>query len=206
MAFFPMFIEMENNPCLIVGGGKVAYRKVEVLKDFGADITVVSPIISEEIKRMGHIICHEKKFEETDLDGKTIVVAATADKELNHKISELCRIRKIAVNAVDQIEDCDFIFPSYVKEGDVVAAISSGGKSPVITQYLKSYMEKIMTEEMGNMADFLGSLRPRVKKEVVVEAERKRVYQELLKIGIEKHEIPDEKDIEAVIKKYRKIL
>ena len=147
MAFFPMFIELKNASCLIVGGGKVAYRKAIVLKDFGADITIVSPIISEDIKRDRKIICLEKYFEDADLEERTLVVAATDDKELNHSIAQLCLKRKIPVNAVDQIEDCSFIFPSYVKEKNVVAAVSSGGNSPVITQYLKSRIKKMMSRK-----------------------------------------------------------
>jgi precorrin-2 dehydrogenase/sirohydrochlorin ferrochelatase len=202
MAYFPMFIELKKAPCLIVGGGKVAYRKVVVLKDFEADITVVSPVICDQIKQSEQVICKEKEFDETDLKGKTLVVAATDDKALNHKIAQLCRSSNIVVNAVDQIEDCDFIFGAYVKEGDVVAAISSSGKSPVITQYLKAYIQNFMTEEIGIMADFLGDLRERVKNEVETEEKRKRIYQELLKLGLEKHEQPNKEEIEAVISKY----
>lgn len=205
MSYFPMFIELEQASCLIVGGGQIAYRKVMVLKDFGAAITVVSPKISEEIKQNGQIICQERKFEETDLDKNRFVIVATDDKEFNHRIAELCHKRNLAVNVVDQIEDCDFIFGSYVKEGNVVAAISSGGKSPVITQYLKASIQKIMTKQIGKMADYLGALRPRVKDEIAAETERKKVYQELLKIGLETNEIPDEEETKAVIQKHQMI-
>ncbi|OYO59595.1 uroporphyrin-III C-methyltransferase/precorrin-2 dehydrogenase/sirohydrochlorin ferrochelatase/precorrin-2 dehydrogenase/sirohydrochlorin ferrochelatase [Lachnotalea glycerini] len=203
MAYFPMFIELKNKPCLIVGGGTVAYRKVIVLKDFEADITVVSSTISEKIRQCQPIICKEKEFEEADLEGMQLVIAATDDEQTNHDIALLCKMRGIAVNAVDQIEDCSFIFGSYVKEKDVVAAISSAGKSPVITQYLRDYMQQILTEEIGEMADFLGDLRPRVKEEIVNQSERKKVYQDLLAITLEKKELPQEEEIEAVMKRYK---
>ena len=203
MAYFPMFIELKNKPCLIVGGGTVAYRKVIVLKDFEADITVVSSTISEKIRQCQPIICKEKEFEEADLEGMQLVIAATDDEQTNHDIALLCKMRGIVVNAVDQIEDCSFIFGSYVKEKDVVAAISSAGKSPVITQYLRDYMQQILTEEIGEMADFLGDLRPRVKEEIVNQSERKKVYQDLLAITLEKKELPQEEEIEAVMKRYK---
>ena len=181
----------------------MAYRKAMLLKDFGAEIAVVSPVISEKIKRDGQIFFREKCFEDADLDGRALVVAATDDKQLNHRIALLCRERKIAVNAVDELEDCSFIFSSYVKEGSVVAAVSSGGKSPVVAQYLRSRIRDIMTQEIGNMADFLGKLRSRIKEEVAAEAERKEAYLELLKIGLEKHQVPSKEETEGVILKYK---
>ena len=145
MPYFPMFIELKDCPCLVVGGGSIASRKVAVLEDFGAKVTVIAPEISPEIRAMGTAICLEKEFDETDIKDWVLVVAATNDARLNRRVSKACRDRKIPVNAVDQIEDCSFIFPAYRKEGDVVAAFSSGGQSPSVAQYLKAYMAPAMT-------------------------------------------------------------
>lgn len=203
MSYFPMYIKLDKIPCLIIGGGRIAYHKMKVLNDFNADITVISPIIMDEIKTYNKITFHEKQFEDTDLDGKVLVVAATNDKMLNHRISELCHERKIMVNTVDEIEDCDFIFPSYVKKSNVVAAVSSSGKSPAITQYIKEAMQEIVTEEIGELADFLGELRQRIKNEVAISENRKRIYQELLKMGLEKNTLPKEADVEKIIQLYK---
>lgn len=202
MAYFPMFIQLEKVSCLIVGGGKIALQKVKVLDEFEADITVVSPKIIKEILVFG-VTCYIKEFENDDLDGKAMVVAATDDNALNHKIARLCRERKILVNTVDQIENCDFIFPSYIKEGAIVIGISSSGKSPVITQHLKSKMQEIVTKQIGQLADFLGGLRQRVKKEVKTEEKRKMVYQDLLYTGLQKKNLPDKKETEEIIQKYK---
>lgn len=226
MPYFPMFIELTGKNCLIVGGGKVALRKIRVLQEFEANITVVALDFIEEIRAMsasfkeklgvqeaawqgetqvsGEVTLCQKAFEETDLERMELVIAATDEKELNHSISKRCQERGIPCNAVDQIEDCSFIFPAYVKEGEVVAAFSSGGQSPVITQYLKKEIKPVLTENLGKIAECLGALRQEVKENVATEAERKHCYEELLKLGLEKEEVPTENEIAAILKKYQK--
>ena len=133
------------------------------------------------------------------------MVAATDDSKQNHQISEICRKKKIPVNAVDQIEDCSFIFPSYRKEGEVVAAFSSGGQSPVITQYLKEQMRFALTPLIGELAACLGALRERIRQDTNSEKVRKKIYQELLKLGLEHDTIPSEEEIEEIIERYKHV-
>lgn len=204
MSYFPMFVELKNQDCLVVGGGSVALRKVNVLRDFGAEILVVAPAVMPEIKAVQNVKYREKEFEDSDLAGKVLVVAATDDKALNHRIAELCHMHKIPVNAVDQQEDCSFIFPSYVRQGEVVAAFSSGGQSPLITQYLKGKAKSCVTEHIGELAACLGSIRELVKRDVKGEENRRQVYVELLQLGLERDIIPTEEQIQLVIQKYKK--
>lgn len=199
MAYFPVFIELNNRPCLVVGGGRVALRKVQVLRDFGASVTVTAREICEEIRCISGVCCRIKEYTDEDLDGMELVVAATDDPEKNHAVSQACRARQILVNAVDQKEDCDFIFPSYIKEGEVVAAFSSGGQSPVVTQYLKRRNQSLVTEELGRLTECLGSLRDEVKERVAGETGRKKVYEEILRLGLEKEAVPEGDEIEQVI-------
>ncbi len=201
MSYFPLFIDLQDRPCLIAGGGRIALRKAETLKEFGARITVVAPAVLPEIKEMKGILYQEKTFEKADLEGQDLVVAATDDEALNHKISIACKRRNIPVNAVDQIEDCTFIFPAYLKEGEVVAAFSSGGQSPVITQYLKEKTRPVLTHHLGSLAACLGSLRETVKEKTKTQAERKKIYQDILHLGLEKHTIPSEEEIQKIIEK-----
>lgn len=179
MAYFPMFVDIKKKKCLIVGGGTVALRKVQVLLDFGADVVVVAPEVIPKIKEYP-VTVYQRNFEKEDLQGCELVVAATDDAGLNHEIAEAAQKQKIPVNAVDQQEDCSFIFPSYVREQELVGAFSSGGNSPVLTQYLKKYMAQILTAELGEANAYLGSIRPVVKKELDTEAMRKKVYQQVL--------------------------
>lgn len=202
MSYFPMFIELKGKPCLIVGGGRIAARKAEALRDFGAALTVVAPDISLEIKSMENIIFLEKQFEKSDLTGQALAVAATDDKGLNHQVSQICREAGIPVNAVDQIEDCSFIFPAYLKEGEVVAAFSSGGQSPVITQYLKGQMRPVLTPRLGEIAACLGSLRDSLRQCTQSENTRKQIYQDLLQSALQQDTLPSEDSIRAIIGKY----
>jgi len=203
MSYFPMFIDLKDRKCLIIGGGKVALRKVLVLCDFGAVIKVVAEDICEEIREISRInknvICEKKAFSEQDLEGILLAVTATNHKELNHHISIMCRQKHIYINAADQIEDCSFIFPSYIREGDVVGAFSSGGKSPVITQYLKESVKTALTPFIGEMADFLGDIRTSVKENTDTEAERKWIYQQLLKYALDSGKIPNKDDVGRIM-------
>lgn len=180
MSYFPMYVELKDCPCLIAGGGSVAARKVKTLLEFGADITVIAPDLAESIANNPDIKAIRRKFCEEDLEGASLVVAATGDVAVNHRIAELCRERRIPVNAVDQKEDCSFIFPSYVKKGEVTAAVTSGGLSPIITQYLKEQIRRLMPEYIGELAEELGRIRPVVKAALPSEAQRRAVYAELL--------------------------
>ena len=198
MSYFPMFIELEGRSCLVVGGGQIALHKVRVLLDFGAKITVTAAEILPELKEAEGIRCLEKRFEPKDLKGQKLVVAATDDKEENHRISLLCKKERIPVNVVDQIEDCSFIFPSYLKKKEVVAAFSSGGQSPVVTQYLKEQMRPVLTELLGELAMQAGSLREYVRQNVQ-EASRKAVYQAILQKGLEREAPLTEEEIEKII-------
>lgn len=204
MAYFPLFIDIEQKPCLVAGGGKVALRKVQVLLDFGADVRVVAPVILEEIKALKNVHLTEREFLPEDIREQVLVVAATDDTLMNHRIAGLCRTQGILVNAVDQMEDCTFIFPAYVKQRDVVAAFSSSGKSPVMTQYLKAQEQEILTELIGELNDTLGSIREKAKQLFNIEEERKQVYEEILKLGIKRQSVPTEEEIKDLILHFQK--
>lgn len=202
MSYFPLFMELKDQDCLVVGGGRIAWRKVKVLMDFGARVSVVAPEIIPEIGELGPVLQAERDFEDGDVQGRTLVVAATDDEALNRHISRICQARSIPVNAVDQTQDCSFIFPAYVKQGEVVAAFSSGGQSPVMAQYLKAQIKPVMTEELGRLAACLGSIRDMVQSSVQTGSARKHLYQELLQLGLQKGENPETEEIWNVMKKY----
>lgn len=194
MAYFPMFVDMTERECLIVGGGNVAYRKVIVMLDFGAKVTVVAEDICEELGKLtieNQITFIKRRFERKDCDGMEMVIAATDDNALNHEIAEYCKAKDIMVNAVDQKADCSFIFPSYIKEKNLVAAFSSGGNSPVLTQYLKGKEQEILTPFLGELNEYMGQIREKVIAQYDTEAERKRVFKEILCAAIDNGRIPE---------------
>jgi len=210
MAYFPMFVDMTKRECLIVGGGNVAYRKVIVMLDFGAKVTVVAEDICDELRKLtiddiasedktgsytankeNRITFIKRRFERKDCDGMEMVIAATDDNALNHEIAEYCKAKDIMVNAVDQKADCSFIFPSYIKEKNLVAAFSSGGNSPVLTQYLKGKEQEILTPFLGELNEYMGQIREKVIAQYDTEAERKRVFKEILCAAIDNGGIPE---------------
>lgn len=210
MAYFPMFVDMTERECLIVGGGNVAYRKVIVMLDFGAKVTVVAEDICDELRKLtiddiasedktgsytankeNRITFIKRRFERKDCDGMEMVIAATDDNALNHEIAEYCKAKGIMVNAVDQKADCSFIFPSYIKEKNLVAAFSSGGNSPVLTQYLKGKEQEILTPFLGELNEYMGQIREKVIAQYDTEAERKRVFKEILCAAIDNGRIPE---------------
>lgn len=204
-----MFVDLTNQPCLVVGGGMVAYRKVKTLLDFDAKVSVVAEEICGELTELAsqvnngvepqtkplkksdsRIQLYEKAFEENDCNGMTIVVAATDAPVLNHKIAQHCKCNGIMVNAVDQKEDCSFIFSSYVKEKNLVAAFSSGGNSPVLTQYLKEKETAVLTPFLGELNEYMGEIRESIIAEYENEKERKSAFQEIVQTAIERGELP----------------
>lgn len=231
MAYFPMFVDMTERECLIVGGGNVAYRKVIVMLDFGAKVTVVAEDICDELRKLtiddivsedktgsytankennqtdsdaankennkpdsdaaDRITIIKRRFDRKDCDGMEMVIAATDDNALNHEIAEYCKAKDIMVNAVDQKADCSFIFPSYIKEKNLVAAFSSGGNSPVLTQYLKGKEQEILTPFLGELNEYMGQIREKVIAQYDTQAERKRVFKEILCAAIDNGRIPE---------------
>ena len=195
MAYFPMFVNLKNQPCLVVGGGMVAYRKVKVLLDFEARVVVVGENICDKIyeivKKSNQLELQKKCFEDADCDNMFMVIAATDDKELNHHIAEICNSKGIMVNAVDQKEDCSFIFSSYIKEKNLIAAFSSGGNSPVLTKYLKGKEKEILTPFLGELNEYMGQIREKVIAQYDTQAERKRVFKEILCAAIDNGRIPE---------------
>ena len=115
MGYFPFFIDIKGKKALIVGGGKVASRKAEKLMSFEPELTVVAPAVSRELAENEKIICKEREFTETDVEGCLFVIAASGDKALNQRVAQLCREKNILVNVADDREACGFLFPALVR-------------------------------------------------------------------------------------------
>lgn len=166
---YPIFLKLENIPVLIVGGGIVGTEKISfILKNSpDAGITVLAKEISEEIKLLSKshpkIILAEKEFEERDLDDQQIVIAATADKELNYKIYIAAKSRKIWINVADTPELCDFYLGSIVTKGDLKIAISTNGKSPTLSKRIREFLEEVLPENINDLILNLNEYRKTLK-------------------------------------------
>jgi uroporphyrin-III C-methyltransferase/precorrin-2 dehydrogenase/sirohydrochlorin ferrochelatase/precorrin-2 dehydrogenase/sirohydrochlorin ferrochelatase len=204
MAYFPMYVDISSQSCLIVGGGIVAYRKAVVLRDFDAEMTVIAEDFCEELLQYaGHHPAHirllARNYEPGDCEGRHLVVAATDQSRLNHEIAVYCKKRGIPVNVVDHIDDCTFIFPAYVRQNDLVASFSSSGKSPLLTQVLREKEEDILTPLYGELNDCLGQVREHVKSLFTTEQEHKRAYRAIFEWTMEHGAAPQEAQIQEIL-------
>jgi len=167
--FLPIFLRLENRPCLVVGGGAVALRKAELLLRAGAAVTAVAPRFHSGFIRLatqGRVTLKRKPFEPADLDGAVLTIVATDDRQSNATIAATAKERGIWVNTVDQPEDCDFIMPAIVDRSPVIVAVSSGGRAPVLTRLIRSRLETLLPAHLGRLAELAGRFRSRVKRRI----------------------------------------
>jgi len=167
VGYYPLFLEMEGRPCLVVGGGEVATRKVEALLSAGAHVTVVSPKIEPQLARLrdeGRIQHEERDYEEGDVSGYQLVIAATDDEATNERVSREARMYGALVNVVDRPELCDFIVPATVRQGEVALAISTGGLSPALARWLRQELEGYLSRDFALLAELLAEVRRELRE------------------------------------------
>ena len=164
MPHFPLFVDLTGQPILVVGGGAVALRKLQKLAPYGGRPTVVAPEILPEIAALPGVTLRRRAFRVWDLRPRpALVIAATDDPAVNHRVSVLCRKRHIAVNTADDPENCSFLFPALVQQGRFSAGISTGGASPTAAAYFKTQLQSLLSEHLDEMLDWLEAQRPAVK-------------------------------------------
>lgn len=181
MDFLPIFLDVKDRPCLVVGGGEVAARKVSLLLKAGAKVTVVAPDLVAGMKALHDQITYvPRAFVEEDLDGCDLVIAATDDIDLNARVAELARARPIPVNVVDKPERCSFIMPSIIDRSPVVAAVSTGGASPVLARLIRSRLESLIPPAYGRLATLVEGLRQKVKQRLTNPGDRRLFWEKVL--------------------------
>ncbi|NNG12142.1 MAG: uroporphyrinogen-III C-methyltransferase, partial [Halobacteria archaeon] len=183
MKFLPIFLDVNDRPCLVVGGGKVAARKVALLKRSGADVTVVSPVLCKELTILrdeGGIHHEAREFGDQDIQDRVLVIAATDDESVNRKVSELATSRRIPVNVVDTPALCSFIVPSIVDRSPVQVAISTGGASPVLARLLRARIESFIPSAYGRLASLVDEFRHKVKDRFTESDQRRYFWESVL--------------------------
>ena len=185
--YYPIYLDIEDRAVLIIGGGEVCTRKAETMLKYGAKVTVVSPAFTDELEqwsRDGKVTLRRKHYDESDLDGASIVIASTDDQCINARIARDCRRRRIPVNVVDVTHLCEFIVPAIVETGSIQVAISTGGKSPALARTLKEALKRAIGDEYVEVNDVLGTLRPGAKQVLPTDVDRKRFFDGILAAGI----------------------
>jgi siroheme synthase-like protein len=166
VGYYPVFLEMKDRPCLVVGGGAVAERKVEGLLASGARVTVISPELTPALaalKQDGRLHHVARPYREGDLEGYEVAVVATDDGAANADVAREGRQRRVWVNAVDDPANCDFILPSVIRRGDVVIAASTGGTSPALARRLREELEAFLSEDYAPLARLLQEVRQELR-------------------------------------------
>lgn len=203
MAYFPMFVDLTDSNCLVVGGGSIALRKVNVLLDFGARVHVIAREIGMELAALSeetdHLLLEQREFTPFDLQDRKLVVAATSDNELNQQISVMCKEGNIPVNVVDKQELCTFIFPSYIKEQNLVGAFSSSGNSPALTQFLRNKEKEVLTPQLGELNEMLGRWRQPIFDLFPLEASRKSAFEQLIDYALCYDGVPTDEEVEELL-------
>ncbi|MDH5395624.1 MAG: siroheme synthase CysG, partial [Gammaproteobacteria bacterium] len=183
MDFLPIFMNVKGQNCLVIGGGKVASRKVFMLLRAGASVTVVSPDLCQDLnirKNDGQITHIERPFADTDLNGSKIVIAATNNEQVNSHVAGLANAIGIPVNVVDAPELCSFIVPSIIDRNPVQIAISTGGASPVLARLLRSRLETYIPAAYGRLAKLVESYREKVKAKFANSDEIRTFWEQVL--------------------------
>jgi len=182
MDYFPLFINLKDQPCLVIGGGEVAARKIELLSRAGARITVVAEEIGgsvTSIQTSPPLTLLQKRFAAEDLGEVRLVVSATNDHETNAWVSRLAKERNIPVNVVDNPALCSFIFPAIIDRSPVIAAVSSGGASPVLARLLRAKIESVVPPSYGRLARLAEKYRGKVKETIEKPALRRIFWENL---------------------------
>jgi len=166
-ACYPVFLNINNRKCVVVGGGQVALRKVKALLEHGADVEVVSPGLCPELVEIagsGEIHTIPREYRAGDLENAFVAIAATDNTEINQRVVAEARRRAVLVNVVDDAGNSDFIAPSYMRRGDITIAVSTGGKSPALARKIRSRLEKELGDEYAVLVSLIGEVRSEVRQ------------------------------------------
>src|SRR5574340_1727056 len=183
MEFLPIFLNVKGRLCLVVGGGEVARRKAGVLLEAGARVRVVAPWITPDLAEQQGVECVVAGFEAQHLGGVTLAIAATDDRSVNRRVSEVAQAHSIPVNVVDEPELCSFIMPAILDRSPLMVAFSSGGASPVLTRMLRGKLETSIPQNYSRLAAFAERFREVVKRRVADPAKR-RIFWENVFEGV----------------------
>jgi precorrin-2 dehydrogenase/sirohydrochlorin ferrochelatase len=183
MSYYPIFVDLQDQGVLVVGGGEVAERKIRDLLTYACRISIASPRLTPYLKELvdrGEVRLIDLDSLDESLDAVFMVIAATDDPALNSRIASKAKARGILVNSVDQPLDCTFIMPSVVKSGGLQIAISTGGKSPALAKKIRGELEGIFGPEYASLIELLGLIRRELLSRGKPSSDNKIIFQQLV--------------------------
>jgi uroporphyrin-III C-methyltransferase / precorrin-2 dehydrogenase / sirohydrochlorin ferrochelatase len=201
MDYLPIFTNIRDRLCLVVGGGEVGARKAGVLLEAGAKVRVVAPNIDPALWEQKNVEAIVARYEEKHLDGVTLVIAATNDRSVNRQVSQQAQRRNIPVNVVDDPALCSFIMPAILDRSPLMVAFSSGGASPVLARMMRGKLEAMIPQNYSRLAAFAERFRERVKQRIGDPAKRRIFWENALEsVVAEKVLAGDESGAEKMMK------
>ncbi|URJ30904.1 siroheme synthase CysG [Blochmannia endosymbiont of Camponotus sp.] len=186
MEYLPLFINLKNRPVLVIGGGIVAVRKIQLLQRVGAIITIIAPTLCPELKKIlftHNIHWISKNFNPTMLNKVILVIVATNDAKLNALIYQNAEERRILINTVDDKNKCSCIFPAIIDRNPILIGISSCGTAPILVRILREKLESLLPKSLGFIAKLAGAWRNQVKQHIVDTVCRRRFWEKIFYNG-----------------------
>jgi uroporphyrin-III C-methyltransferase / precorrin-2 dehydrogenase / sirohydrochlorin ferrochelatase len=183
MQALPIFFNIKDRLCIVIGGGDIATRKVTMLLKANAAVTLISPALCQELMQMvneGKIQHRNTTFEASQLHGACLVIAATDDENVNEAVSVAAKLQNIPVNVVDAPDLCTFTMGSIIDRSPVVIAVSSEGKAPVLARYIRTKIETMLPASYGRIAAIAGEFREQVKTKFTTSQARRRFWEDVL--------------------------
>lgn len=182
MGYFPFFVEIGGKKCVVAGGGAAALRRISTLVKFGPQITVISPTVISGIAAIDGITCITRPFEDSDIDGAFMVIAATDDMQTNMHIARLCKERNIPAEAVGSREESGFLFPDVAVKNGITVGITAADRGPVIPSEIREKAESLISEYDSGEEEFIRKYRRFLIEWISDERERKNMLKVILKL------------------------
>jgi uroporphyrin-III C-methyltransferase/precorrin-2 dehydrogenase/sirohydrochlorin ferrochelatase len=183
MDYLPLFVDLRGKPCLLVGGGAIARRKLELLLRAGAAVEIVAPELADATRALANdhgITVQHRRFSNDDVAGRYLIIAATDDKALNAQVFAAGSAACTLVNSVDQPRLSSAIFPAIIDRSPVLVAVSTGGSSPTLARLVRSWIEARLPAGLGTLARFIGARRDAVKARLADVSARQRFWQRII--------------------------
>lgn len=208
---YPINLDIKNKPCLVVGGGEVALRKIKSLLDCQAKVIVVSPQFHPEILKLAkakQIQIINRKYQPPDINKVFLVIGATNDNKVNRQIAEEAKKKSKLVNIVDVPALCNFQVPASIRRGELMITISTNGKSPALSKYLRKQMEEQFGPEYTEYIELLDKWRTKLIHDITQGKLREQIFYaiiesdtlDLLRAGLKKEA---EQRIQQIVSKYQ---
>ena len=181
--YYPVYIQLRQQPCVVVGGGKIAEGKVDGLLTAQANVTVISPDLTAHLRDLveeKQITYLARTYQTGDLTGAFMVICATDQAEINHQVWQEASANRQLVNVVDDTPRCNFIAPSILRKGDLTIAISTSGKAPALAVRLKERLQRELGPEYERFLDLAGELREPLARHIPDFETRKALWYELV--------------------------